>query len=344
MKLCLVLIGVLSTAMWPVSAHAEPAWREAFQSSPGSLAGMPDETIRLLIKRLKLPPALSDQLEPRQVTGTIRYRITVAAAGTKIRVRLSNEEGLGALRLSGASVALAGSGFDAAPRSLRPLTFGGRSTIVVPPGAPVISDPVDLAVCHGSELLVSIATPDEIKLQPMVGGILGLAKGNQVREASLGGASLLAGRPFVTGVTVFTNDPPHIIVAMGDSITDGVRATASGIHSWPEQLDRRLHSRKVGGRYSVINAGIGGNRLLSPGMGASALARLDRDVFRVEGVTHLILLEGTNDLAMSGNPLFGDNSPLNSKASANHRPSSSEGYQGDTRNNNSESWIKGLYA
>ena len=93
------------------------------------------------------------------------------------------------------------------------------------------------------------------------------------------------------------------------SITDGNRGEIGALHGWPEQLARRLAAARKG-RYTVVNAGIGGNRLLAPGWGDAGLARLDRDALRIEGISHLILLEGTNDIGMSGKGPFGDNPEL----------------------------------
>lgn len=98
-----------------------------------------------------------------------------------------------------------------------------------------------------------------------------------------------------------------MIATLGDSITDGNRTTLGDLRSWPEELARRLAARRNGGRYSVVNAGIGGNRLLGSGWGPSALARLDRDVLRIDGLSYLIVLEGTNDIGMAGRSVFGNN-------------------------------------
>jgi lysophospholipase L1-like esterase len=107
---------------------------------------------------------------------------------------------------------------------------------------------------------------------------------------------------------VLTARNTHLVVAFGDSITDGNRLSLTALHSWPEELSRRLAARGSGPDYAMVNAGIAGNRLLASGFGGiAALARLDRDALALDGITHLVVLEGTNDIGMSGHSSFGDN-------------------------------------
>ncbi|HKS18183.1 MAG TPA: SGNH/GDSL hydrolase family protein, partial [Bradyrhizobium sp.] len=120
-------------------------------------------------------------------------------------------------------------------------------------------------------------------------------------------ATQILSRPLISGVSVETASPLGIVVAFGDSITDGNRLAPDILSGWPERLGKRLAARASDRDYCVINAGIGGNRLLASGWGEAGLGRLDRDVLRIEGVSHLILLEGLNDIGMSGPSPFGDN-------------------------------------
>jgi lysophospholipase L1-like esterase len=106
----------------------------------------------------------------------------------------------------------------------------------------------------------------------------------------------------------------HLIVALGDSITDGNRLSLTALHSWPEELSRRLAARGSSTDYAMVNAGIAGNRLLASGFGGiAALARLDRDALALDGITHLVVLEGTNDIGMSGHSSFGDNPAISAE-------------------------------
>lgn len=98
---------------------------------------------------------------------------------------------------------------------------------------------------------------------------------------------------------------PHprqtVVVALGDSITEGATATRGANGDWPALLARRLEQR-CPGSVVVLNAGISGNKLLDDGRSPSALARLDRDVLALPGVDQVILFEGINDLRHSGPP------------------------------------------
>lgn len=304
------IIGGLAAALLAtsgVAAKTTPVWREVFQSSPASYEPFPPETIRVIAERMKQPPeALAEGLKPKPLAGTVRYRVTVSAPGSSLRVRLSNEDGESPLSLSGASVALAGDGFSARAGSVRPLTFGGAAGVTIPSGAPVVSDPVDLPVPAGGELLVSLALASPLANDGRGGALFALAPGDQARAETLREAKQMTGRPAVTGISVAGGSATRVIVAMGDSITDGNRDKLGVLHGWPEQLARRLANAGMTDT-AVVNAGIGGNRLLASGWGDAGLARLDRDVLRIEGISHLVLLVGINDIGFAGRGMFGNN-------------------------------------
>lgn len=289
------------------TAPATQVWRDAFQSSPARYDPLTPEFEKLLVDKFGMPPAMLEKMRPQTASGTQRVRIAVSSAGEQIRVRLSNEEGTEPLVLASASVALAGERFQAKPGTLRALTFGGHRSVVVPAGAPVTSDAVAMPVGQAAELIVSTYTSQPFKLDPLGGDMIAVAAGDQTMKSGMDGAIPMLGRPVVTGISVLTSAPHHVIATLGDSITDGNRTALADLRSWPEELAHRLAARRDGGRYSVVNAGIGGNRLLGSGWGPSALARLDRDVLRIDGLSHLILLEGTNDIGMAGRSVFGSN-------------------------------------
>jgi len=119
-------------------------------------------------------------------------------------------------------------------------------------------------------------------------------------------------RPLLSQVEISSNDPKTVIVALGDSITNRFVDDDSVERGWPATLAKRLH----GGRFAVVNAGISGNRLLQSNSlcGEAALARLDRDVLSVPGAKFLVVLEGINDIGMSGvGGLFGDAPPVEAR-------------------------------
>ncbi|NLR70568.1 SGNH/GDSL hydrolase family protein [Novosphingobium sp. ERN07] len=295
------------------AASAQPAWREAYQSSPATYEAPSEEFIKFANQHWNVPAEkLRSDLTPQPVSGTIRYRVTLQASGSQIRVRFSNEEVAIPLRIGAASVALSAGAYAAKPDSLVALTFGGAKAVTVPAGAPFLSDPVTLPVKSGTELLVSIALASPIMNEGRGGAGFSVGAGDQAMQAVLDRPSALNGRPLVTGVSVLSDKPPRVIVAFGDSITDGNRVNPGALHGWPEVLAQRLAARTGGQRYTVVNAGIAGNRVLASGWGAAALSRLDRDALRIDGISHLILLEGVNDINFSGKSPFGTNPEITS--------------------------------
>lgn len=295
------VLGMASTA------EAKPVCREAYQSSPASYERPTDELLNAAAARWKVPvDKIKASFVGFPVAGTVRYRVTLEGAGSQVRVRLSNEEGTAPLRLDAVSIGLAGDAFTVRPGSLQSLRFGGATTVTIPAGAPVISDPVNIQVTPGADLIVSAALATPLTNEPRGGAAFVLASGNQALNEQLEQPRQMTGRPLVSGVCVAGDKSPRVIVAFGDSITDGNRSILGQLHGWPEELARRIVASRVNGKFTVVNAGIGGNRLLVSGWGSSGLARLERDALRIDGISHLILLEGINDIGMAGKGLFGD--------------------------------------
>ncbi|AJP74024.1 SGNH/GDSL hydrolase family protein [Sphingomonas hengshuiensis] len=222
---------------------------------------------------------------------TVRQTIRVAAPGTRIRIRLTNELGSEPLRIGAASVAVEGGG---APLMLR---FSGAASVTLPAGAPVYSDPVALPVTPGTRLVLALHYPDSVtpaahaqKVRLSEGDTTARdpGQGLEVRSAGLASAIEVAGGP-----------ARRVLVAFGDSITEGAGASDAARTSWPAQAGALLAARRDARCWTVVNAGISGNRLLYNGRGPNALARFDRDVLAVPGVTHVVLLEGINDIGTS---------------------------------------------
>jgi lysophospholipase L1-like esterase len=276
------------------AASSPGGWTEAFEACPASFAVDPDYA------RTYNVPA------PLTVTGTLRYTAFVTVSGTAVRVRLTNEKGTAPLVIEAASIALAGEAPESAKGAIVPLRFGGQTSITIPAGAPAISDPVPLKVAAADHLIVSIYAPHGIGLEPIGGAAMVVADGNQTTNTQLQNTHPMTGRPFVSGLAVETGRPLPVVVALGDSLTDGVRGNPRQLRGYPGQLALRFARLPVSRQRSVVNAGIGGNRILQSSWGDNALSRLERDVFRIPGVTHLIVFEGINDIGMSGRTVFGD--------------------------------------
>ncbi len=184
--------------------------------------------------------------------------------------------------------------------ALKPLRFGGRTAITIAPGAQVWSDAAPLPVRAGEAIAVSFhldeATPfGTVHHLPV--GATWIAAGNAVHRAVLGGAASPEWNHIVTGLDVARTAPARVVVAFGDSITEGVNPFGAVKARYPDRLAERLREPTGGAAMvAVLNAGIAGNRLLSDFIGPKGVARFERDVLGQSGVTHTIILIGINDI------------------------------------------------
>jgi lysophospholipase L1-like esterase len=225
---------------------------------------------------------------------TIRQLVRVSAAGKRIRLRFSNEGGSDALPLGAVHVGLAGPDGSVVAGSDRAVSFDRRNTIIIPAGAPLLTDSIDLPVKALDRLVISIHVPGAVSRtgHTLLHYIAG-TPGDHTAAAQLPAQKLGRLTALVTQVDVDTTTAHSVVVCLGDSITDGATSTTNAFRSYPDRLAERL---APAGKWAVVNAGIGGNKLLRYGTGPNALARLDRDAFGVPGVKAIILLEGINDI------------------------------------------------
>ena len=233
---------------------------------------------------------------------TVRQFVHLSIGGNRVRIRLSNELGTRPVLIGAASVAIAGKGVEIIAGSLRALTFGGARSIVIPPGAPALSDPIELVVAPLSDLAVSLYLPAQTELGTVHQTGLATAyvsgTGDFTSSAVFQSEDKFLNRFFLTGIMVEAAAPARAIAIFGDSISDGTRSTVDANARWPDVLARRLN--EAGMAVAVLNQGISGNRVLSDGAGPSGLARFERDVLSEPGVTHVVVFEGINDIGWPG--------------------------------------------
>lgn len=233
---------------------------------------------------------------------TIREVVRLTAGGPRVRLRLSNAFGTTPLRIDAAHVALSAAPASAAtvPGSDRRATFDGREGVTIPPGAVWLSDPIALPVKALDRLAVSLVLPQAPGLSTQhrsARTTTYLAAGATPDAPDLPGAATTLMWLQLAGVEV-DNATVSAVATFGDSITDGSGAGVDRYERWPDVLAERLQADPRTRNLSVINAGIGANRLLKDGSSPSGLARLDRDVLSQPGVTTLIVLIGVNDIGM----------------------------------------------
>jgi lysophospholipase L1-like esterase len=232
--------------------------------------------------------------------------VRASIGGQRVRLTLSNALGREPVRFGAVHVARHDGNARIATGSDRAVTFGGRESITLEPGALAVSDPVELAVPALAELAVSLYLPEttgaptthELALNTSY-----VARGNRVAADSLTGAATNRTYFWLAGVEVLAGSPEAgAIVAFGDSITDGFSTTPDAHRAWPALLAARLQGNAATERWGVVNAGIAGNRVRRDMVGTSALARFDRDVLARAGVRWLVLFEGINDITWSALP------------------------------------------
>ena len=240
---------------------------------------------------------------PTYANATIREIVHTTIGGDRLRIRISNEYGDRPIVIGGAHVALRVTGSTTSTGSDRALTFGGRPSVTVRTGAVVVSDPLPFAVPMLGDLAVSLFLPDSARTTTR--HALGVQTtyvsraGNQMASSTFTADTTLRSWVFLSGVEVTNAQVTGTIVAIGNSITDGLGATPDSNRRWPDVLARRLLTARSEPAKAVVNAGISGNRVLTFGAGPSLVSRFDRDVLQLPGVTHLIVLEGINDISRS---------------------------------------------
>ena len=241
---------------------------------------------------------------------TLRQFVRLSAGGKRVRVRFSNATGQYQLVIGAAHVAKPAA--DGAPGAIdpatdHPLTFGGAGAVTVAPGAEVVSDPVDMDLPPLSTLAISMFVrrwtgPAVIHLDGVATTYLS-NDADSTAAAALPSPHTSTSRFFIDEVDVEAAGRPGAVVTLGDSITDGYRSQVDANHRWPDRLAERLAARPGAAPVGVVNAGVGGNRILHDHpedlFGPSALARLDRDVLSTPGLRWVVLMEGINDIGHS---------------------------------------------
>ncbi|WP_315809241.1 SGNH/GDSL hydrolase family protein [Pseudomonas sp. C9-3] len=288
-----LLLAALIALVLPLAQADQGHWQATWSASPQRTWG----------KEVPLPLSVPMQIGNQ----TLRQTVKVSLGGQRVRIALSNAYGSQPVAIGGAAVALAAPAGRLGGPSHR-LTFAGQPTAYIAPGAELLSDPLDLAVPALGELAVSIYLPQPTAIetfhwdgkQRVHGG-----PGEQLDATLLPVDGKMEARLFLADVLVENPAPRPVVAVLGDSITDGRGASLDGNQRWPDLLAQRLAARGVG----VINAGISGGRLLSDGIGQSALARFQRDALGKPGVQAAIVLLGINDISWPGST-FAPNNPL----------------------------------
>jgi len=253
---------------------------------------------------------------------TVRNIVFTSVAGNQIRIRLSNTFGKRAVTVGRVSVGIPLTGAQLVPGTTHPVTFGGQTSVTIPLGGEVVSDPVPLKVAPLEQLAVSLYLPvatgrATYHFTAQQTGYI--ASGDQA-SATAGTAYTTTDTSwyFLDGVLAHNTAAPGTVVAFGDSITDGFQSQTGANARWPNYLARRLDAAMGAQAPAVADEGISGNRVLhnSPCFGINALARFQRDVLSQPGVKDVIVMEGINDIGFSVDPNTGCSVPNTSVTAA----------------------------
>jgi lysophospholipase L1-like esterase len=280
-----LVVAVIVTPLPNLHASETPRapWVDAWGAAPHSSAAE------------AAPPSFQNR--------TLRMILRLHAGGMSVRIRLSNTFGSQPVRFGRVRVAVRDTGAALVPSTNRPVRFGGATAVTVAAGAEVQSDPLPFTVRAGQDLAVSmfvpgstgVATWHRSALQTSYVSVPGDHAGNNTATPY---STTTPRWFFVSAVSTQAAEVPGAIVTLGDSITDGSGSTGDTNRRWPDVLSNRLIARHGSAAPSVVNEGIAGNKVVthSPRNGESAVARLDRDVLQRDGLSHVVLLEGINDI------------------------------------------------
>jgi lysophospholipase L1-like esterase len=239
---------------------------------------------------------------------TVRERVRISVGGSRVRICLTNEYGSSPVLIGSVTAAVPTDAAEVKSGSIQAVSFGGRNSITIPAGATATSDPLAWPLAYGAEISISLYFPKRVTTPTEHALALKRAivspQGDHTKDKRIQGGTEAPSLVFVSTVLVPAQPSQHLVVAFGDSIVDGDGSTFDADRNWPSALIRRLAKTPDNRKLAVVNEGIAGNRLLANGpiaaLGASALARLDRDALSLPGVTHIVLLEGINDLGFPG--------------------------------------------
>jgi lysophospholipase L1-like esterase len=291
MKRTLVFAAIfalaLSTAGMGAKAHAEGKRTPAWVASWGASQQVPEPQNALAADDLR--------------DATVRQIFRLSVGGTALRVHLSNAFGTTALQVTAVHIArpVAPASAEIVAGTDQALTFAGNSNVTIPPGGEYVSDPVQMPVAALSDVAVSFylaAPPARQTSHPGSRATTWFVHGDAVGAANLTDAKHVDHWFQVSEIDVLAGAGAATVVALGDSITDGHGATTNGNDRWTDVLAARLQGGKKTRNMGVSNQGIGGNHLLTDGLGPNVLARFDRDVLAPAGARWVIVFEGVNDL------------------------------------------------
>ncbi|KAI0081408.1 SGNH hydrolase [Panus rudis PR-1116 ss-1] len=290
LKVCQLIAIVGALQPIPQNGH----WVDAWTSMPQ------------LTETSNLPPTPFTQPNVVFNNATLRQTVHLSTSTKQLRIRISNAFGTTDLPITAAAIALPLNGTPGSnaivPGSVQNLTFSGNSSIIVPNGALVVSDPIELKTALPADSMLTIdlflatgQTTNNITSHPGSRTTSFFANGKHVGAQTVTGSSAEHWY-FLSAVEAWTSPSIRSLSIVGDSITDGRGSTTNGNDRWPDQLLNRTLANRATASISIVNQAAGGNRILLDGLGPNALGRIERDVLSHPNVGFVMIFEGTNDI------------------------------------------------
>jgi lysophospholipase L1-like esterase len=234
---------------------------------------------------------------------TVRQIARISVGGDQLRIVLSNEFGTRPVTIGATTVALSAGGDAVDPATVKPVTFGGQASAVIPPGAPLVSDPVDLPVKALSSVAVSFYLPKKTGVASVhwdgAQTTYISAAGDKTKDADFTPDSTDKSRLFLSRILTTAKSESSAIVFFGDSITDGACSTVDTNNRWPDHIAERLQTEGHPD-VAVVNEAYSGDRVLTNGMGTNALSRFDMSVLSHPRVSTVVMMMGINDIGWPG--------------------------------------------
>jgi lysophospholipase L1-like esterase len=228
---------------------------------------------------------------------TLRQIAHISVGGEAIKIKFSNLFGVTPLTLDKVRVAKSLGSGSIDQSTDKPVTFSGYESVTISPGAELFSDEVAFGPSSLSDVAVSIymkqATVRTAHRASTTTSYVGA--GDAASSPAMPGARTSTSTYYMPAIDVIRRAKVNVVVAFGDSITDGVASTRDAYNSWPDQLSAITNAKFD---VSVVNAGLGGNRWVKDSFGPCGLCRFERDVVNVSGATHVILMLGINDIGL----------------------------------------------
>lgn len=255
-------------------------------------------TAQQLTEQNNMPPS------PGLSNNTLRQNLRVSIGGDKLRIVFSNQYGNAPLTMNSVHLAVSAGGSSIKTETDKALTFSGKESVTIPAGKTVVSDSFDYNLTKLTNMAVTIyfgSVPSNLTGHPGSRTTSYIQSGNGVKNASLSSPTKTDHWYVLSGIDVYTDESYRAVAILGDSITDGRGSTTNENNRWPDMFANSLQSDPATSKVAVLNQGIGGNTVLSGGLGPTALTRFDRDILEQSGVRWAIIFEGVNDIGSSSN-------------------------------------------